>query len=190
MLLRSCSLLLLLTGTAAIAGAQAPPLDWVPPGGLAIPDAGKPIYGTHDKDGDGRLSTAEIAAMPEPLRTRLEAIQRSKTSSVALKIPSEGIALPESATMLREKYDRDKDGRLSQEEFDAIDQPGIKAQVELLARKQLGSAAIDTAPAGPITEAKSNAWWMWGIAVVGLAGLLLTAELVRRRLAVSLPTGS
>ena len=47
--------------------------------GFAIPDALKERLGRFDTNKDGRLSTSEVDAMPEPARTRVRDAVRDRT---------------------------------------------------------------------------------------------------------------
>jgi hypothetical protein len=120
---------------------------WVrlPPQGIRLPPEAKLIREKYDTNKDGKLSQEEFDAMPEPMRIRLaelirnhRAAQKNKKPKEpsTLKLPPGGFPLPPDATLLREKYDTNKDGKLSQEELDAIPRP-LRDEVEERIRKRL-----------------------------------------------------
>jgi mono/diheme cytochrome c family protein len=132
----------------------------IPPAGVAIPKDAKTLREKFDTDKDGRLSPDEIAALPPRIRLKIEALIAEQESlpdpkkvaqkadpppKVApaagpLQLPPGGFVLPADARLLREKYDLDKDGKLSQKELEAIAQP-LRVRVEDMIRKRLDAGA-------------------------------------------------
>jgi hypothetical protein len=92
--------------------------------------------------------------------------RRGKGKAGPLKLPPGGFVLPANAVLLREKYDKNKDGKLSQEELEAIPQP-LRDRVEAQIRKRLaadaarrqrpeGSGQVDGPGEGPPLEGDEN----------------------------------
>jgi hypothetical protein len=135
----------------------------LPPGGWALPPEAALIREKYDKDHDGVLSQKELDAMPEPVRRRVEELIRERLAADsksqakaggALRLPPGGFPLPREATLLREKYDKDGDGKLSQAELEAIPQP-LRARVEELIRNHLAQDAAPAAGAGDKKRTKA-----------------------------------
>jgi mono/diheme cytochrome c family protein len=152
----------------------------VPPGGFPLPADAKLLRDKYDLDHDGKLSAEEIAALPPRLRLKVETLIEEQSgarpapaAAGPLRLPPGGFPLPADAKLLREKYDKDHDGKLSQEELGAIPRP-LRDRVEELIRKRLnqtppgpqppqapaGKGAREPAPApatGPVTYCRDVA---------------------------------
>lgn len=129
----------------------------LPAGGFVIPPEATFLRDKCDTNGDGRLTADEIEAIPEPVRQRVEDYIKERLPKepvpppkpeVALRLPAGGFTLPIEATMLREQYDKDGDGKLSQNEFEAIPMP-LRDRVEELIRKRLAADAKATPKRDP-----------------------------------------
>jgi Ca2+-binding EF-hand superfamily protein len=124
----------------------------LPPGGFVIPPDATVLRQKYDRDHDGKLSAEEIAALPPRIRLKIEGMieeqpraskgptTTTKKASAPLRLPPDGFPLPADAKLLRERYDKDHDGKLSQQELEAIPQP-LRAKVEAMIRKRLASDA-------------------------------------------------
>jgi hypothetical protein len=73
----------------------------------------------------------------DPPKEPKEAAKTAPPAKSTFRLPPGGVAIPEAAKLIREKYDTNKDGKLTQEEFDAIPEE-IRAQVEKFLRNRLG----------------------------------------------------
>lgn len=119
----------------------------LPPGGFPIPEEATFLRDKCDTNKDGKLTADEIEAIPDPVRQRVEDYIRERLpkedkapakDAVVFRVPKGGFPLPPEAKVLRSDYDKNKDGKLSQEEFDAIPQP-MRDRVEELIRKRLAA---------------------------------------------------
>lgn len=137
----------------------------LPPGGFTIPTDAKILREKYDLDHDGKLSPEEISALPPRIRLKVETMieeaaapkpavepppaKKTEANPAALRLPPGGFDLPADAALLRKTYDKNKDGKLSQDELEAIPQP-LRGRVEDMIRNRL---ATDAAKNGkPKTE--------------------------------------
>lgn len=110
--------------------AQGP--EGPPPGGPDGPRHGRPegpppaeIIAKFDKDGDGKLSEDERAAMKEARKTMMEArkkeilAQFDKDGDGKLNDEEKAAAKEARQKLMLEKFDKDGDGKLSKEEKEA-----------------------------------------------------------------------
>lgn len=130
----------------------------LPPGGFVIPDDAKVLREKYDTNHDGKLSAEEIAALPPRIRLKIETMVaelpaakepaekikptpvKAEDAQTPLRLPPGGFPLPADASLLRQKYDLDRDGKLSQKELEAIPQP-LRDRVEDMIRKRLDADA-------------------------------------------------
>jgi Ca2+-binding EF-hand superfamily protein len=120
----------------------------VPRDGFRIPEKAKEIREQYDKNGDGRLTADELLAMPEKLREKAISILgkgpgpaepggAAAKRPAKLPLPKEGMPIPESAREIRERFDKNKDGKLTVGEIEAMPE-NYRERIERLVMQRYG----------------------------------------------------